>query len=144
MVNEWPNKYDMQDMSTPPPPRQIPSWQISTMRKQVLLELFSASRVGRLRLHAWAGREAGDVLTAPEMFQTTMDAVWGEGGFASERAQLWDNWDLMLFWLDILQVSVIHDLRGREQDKMLRVPVGRFFFFQSVQMGCVARVGVAT
>lgn len=77
--------------------------EISTMRKQVLLELFSASRVGRLRLHAWAGREAGDVLTAPEMFQTTMDAVWGEGGFASERAQLWDNWDLMLFWLDILQ-----------------------------------------
>lgn len=74
----------------------------------------------RLRLHAWASSTANDggssngtntsngstdVLTVSEVFESTTNAVWGDGGFTSARAKLWQNWDLMLFWLDVLQAS---------------------------------------
>lgn len=64
----------------------------------------------RLRLHSWAasgggGGSGSDTLTVSELFETTTNAVWGDGGFGSARAKLWQNWDLMLFWLEVLQAS---------------------------------------
>ena len=64
----------------------------------------------RLRLHSWAASGGGggpgsDTLTVSELFETTTNAVWGDGGFGSARAKLWQNWDLMLFWLEVLQAS---------------------------------------
>ncbi|CAN0382053.1 unnamed protein product, partial [Hapterophycus canaliculatus] len=76
-------------------------------RKAVLLQTFSVEHLLRLRMHSWAaGGDESDVLTVSEVFETTTNAVWGEGGFASARAKLWQNWDLMLFWLEVLQASV--------------------------------------
>lgn len=77
---------------------------VNALRKSVLLAAFSLDRLMRLRLHAWSASGA-DTLTVSEMFETATNAVWGDGGFASARAKLWRNWDLMLFWLEVLQAS---------------------------------------
>lgn len=92
--------------------------QISSIRKMVLVNLFSMEHILRLRLHSWASESAsgggsssnGDdsssgELSVKELFKSTTDAIWGEEGMGSERAKLWQNWDVMLFWLDVLQVS---------------------------------------
>ncbi|CAM9750393.1 unnamed protein product [Pylaiella littoralis] len=84
--------------------------EVNLLRKNVLLQAFSLDHLMRLRLHAWAATAASadsssDVLTVSELFESTTNAVWGDGGFASARAKLWQNWDLMLFWLDVLQAS---------------------------------------
>lgn len=82
---------------------------MNDLRKSVLLRAFSLDHLMRLRLHAWAAsatnNSSTDVLTVSELFESTTNAVWGDGGFASDRAKLWQNWDLMLFWLDVLQAS---------------------------------------
>lgn len=77
------------------------------MRKKILLQAFSLERVLRLRLHSWATASdgTGDTLSVSETFKSATDAIWGESAFTSGRAKLWQNWDLMLFWLEVLQVS---------------------------------------
>lgn len=76
------------------------------MRKSVLLQAFSVDHIMRLRLHSWVSGAGGvDTLSVSEMFESATNAVWGDGGFGSARAKLWQNWDLMLFWLEVLQAS---------------------------------------
>lgn len=112
--------------------------QVSTLRKSVLLQAFSVDHVLRLRLHAFAaaaatpsaagnsttsdgdgdGAGGGHVLSVSEVLESATDAIWGEGGFGSDRAKLWRNWDLMLFWLELLQARRLfwfcaHDGGGR-------------------------------
>ncbi|CAM9963101.1 unnamed protein product, partial [Ectocarpus fasciculatus] len=81
--------------------------EVNALRKTVLLQAFSVDHIMRLRLHSWAGGGAGgvDTLSVAEMFESATNAVWGDGGFGSSRAKLWQNWDLMLFWLEVLQAS---------------------------------------
>lgn len=79
---------------------------MNSIRQSLLLQTFSVDHLMRLRLHSWVangGGGGGDALTVSEVFETTTNAVWGDGGFGSARAKLWQNWDLMLFWLEVLQ-----------------------------------------
>ncbi|CBN77189.1 conserved unknown protein [Ectocarpus siliculosus] len=78
--------------------------EVNALRKSVLLQAFSVDHIMRLRLHSWASGAGGvDTLSVSEMFESATNAVWGDGGFGSARAKLWQNWDLMLFWLEVLQ-----------------------------------------
>lgn len=78
------------------------------MRKKILLQAFSLERVLRLRLHSWATASDGtdDTLSVSEAFKSATDAIWGESAFSSGRAKLWRNWDVMMFWLELLQASL--------------------------------------
>lgn len=85
---------------------------MSSLRKQLLLGLFSVDRIKRVRLHAWVADDtgsggSGDAVTVHEMFQSATDAVWGDGAFGGQRTKLWQNWDVMMFWLELLQASII-------------------------------------
>ena len=77
------------------------------MRKLILLEAFSLQRLLRLRLHSWATASDGtdNTLSVSEAFKSATDTIWGESAFSSERAKLWQNWDVMVFWLEVLQAS---------------------------------------
>ncbi|CAN0185936.1 unnamed protein product, partial [Laminaria digitata] len=88
--------------------------QVSNMRKRVLLQTFSLPRLLRLRLHSWATASdgAGNTLSVSETFTSMTDAIWGETAFTSGRAKLWQNWDLMVFWLEVLQASWKAFFRG--------------------------------
>lgn len=86
--------------------------QISSLRKTILLQTFSVDRVRRMRLQSWAAAatatsnvngSGSDVLTVTEMLESTTRVIWGDAFFGSERAKLWQNWDMMLFWLELLQ-----------------------------------------
>lgn len=86
--------------------------QVASLRKTVLLQTFSVDRVRRMRLQSWAAAatatsnvngSVSDVLTVTEMLESTTRVIWGDAGFGSERAKLWQNWDMMLFWLELLQ-----------------------------------------
>eukprot|EP00903_Cladosiphon_okamuranus_P009754 g9273.t1 len=80
--------------------------EVNSIRKSLLLQTFSVDHLMRLRLHSWVangGSGGGDALTVSEVFEATTNAVWGDGGFRSARSKLWQNWDLMLFWLEVLQ-----------------------------------------
>lgn len=84
--------------------------QVALGRKLILLQLFSLVRMQRMRLHGWVVNDgtsgSGDVLTVADLFETTTKAVWGEGAFGGQRVGQSQTWDLMLFWLEILLVSV--------------------------------------
>lgn len=71
----------------------------------LILEAFSLPHLLRLRLQSWSAEDGGDVLTVSEVFRNVTDAIWGDGAFGSERVKLWQNWDLMLFWLEVLLAS---------------------------------------
>ena len=78
------------------------------MRKKILLQTFSLERMLRLRLHSWAAASDGtdDALSVSEAFKSATDAIWGESAFSGGRAKLWRNWDIMVFWLELLQASL--------------------------------------
>lgn len=78
------------------------------MRKTVLLQAFSLERLLRLRLHSWATASdgTGDTLSVSEAFKSATDTIWGESAFSSGRAKMWQNWDVMVFWLEVLQASL--------------------------------------
>lgn len=85
--------------------------QVSLNRKIILLAVFELARLRRMRLQAWAVEDetkgTGDVLTIQELFQSTTDAIWGEGLFSGQRVKLWRNWEIMLFWVEVLQASML-------------------------------------
>lgn len=80
----------------------------------LILEAFSLPHLLRLRLQSWGAEDGSDVLTVSEVFRDVTGAIWGDGAFGSERVKLWRNWDLMLFWLEVLLASSWEVPSGKE------------------------------
>ena len=77
----------------------------------LIVQAFSLQHLLRVRLNSWGANGTGGegALTVPEVLRNVTDSIWGEGAFGSERAKLWQNWDLMLFWLEVLLASSAED-----------------------------------
>ncbi|CAM9148332.1 unnamed protein product, partial [Phaeothamnion confervicola] len=84
---------------------------MTLVRKAVLVSLFDAARLSRVRLQhdgaaatptAAAGAGEGDALGLPELFGNVTAAIFGEGLFLGERVTQQAHWELQLYYSDLL------------------------------------------